>query len=133
MEFMVWDNMEIGIGYEWELKEHRALPSEDYDVNEQNYNSNGFFFSINYFTNSGMYLNSIFSYQWRRYPQSYTSDFISLYSDRNILSLMMMFYLPLTPEVNINMFLNFDNDLDVDYDQQDNQSFIFNAEIEYNF
>jgi hypothetical protein len=102
-------------------------------VNEQNYNSDGIFLLLNYFSLNGMYISSSFSYQWRRYPPSTTNDLISLYSNRNVFSAMLLAYIPLTSNLFINAFITFDNDEDIDFDQQNNQSTIFSVEFEYVF
>jgi hypothetical protein len=127
------NQLDIGIGYEWEFKEHLALPLDSYNVNEQNYNSNGVFVSLNYFSIGGTYLTTSISYQWRRYPNSLTNDLLSIYSNRNIFSAMLLAYVPLTNNFNLNVFATFDNDNDIDFDQQNNQSTIFSVELEYIF
>jgi hypothetical protein len=80
-----------------------------------------------------MYVTTSVSYQWRRYPDSITNDLISLYSNRNIFSAMILVYLPITSHLTLNCFSTFDNDDDIDFDQQNNQSTIFTLELEYIF
>jgi len=129
----LFDQFEVGAGYEWEFKEHLAHPLDSYNVNEQNYQSNGIFVSTNFFSTGGMYLTTSLSYQWRRYPDSITNDLISIYSNRNIFSAMLLAYIPLTSNLIINGFATIDNDEDIDFDQQNNQSTIFTVELEYIF
>jgi len=124
---------EFGAGYEWEFKKHITHGVDSYNVNEQNYNSNGIFVSLNYFSTGGMYLTTSVSYQWRRYPYSITNDLISIYSNRNIFSAMFLAYLPITSHLTLNGFATFDNDNDIDFDQQNNQSTIFTLELAYIF
>ncbi len=114
-------------------KEHLAHPLNSYNVNEQNYNSNGIFVSLNYFSFGGMYLTTSVSYQWRRYPDSITNDLISIYSNRNIFSAMLLAYIPIISQLTLNGFATYDNDEDIDFDQQNNQSTIFSVELEYIF
>jgi hypothetical protein len=133
IKFNFLDNLEIGLGYEWELKEHLTNTPENYDVNEQNYNSDGIFLLLNYFSLRGIYISTSISYQWRRYPQSITNDLISIYSNRNIFSVMLIGYIPISSHFNLNAFITYDNDEDIDFDQQNNQSTIFNVELEYLF
>ena len=128
-----FDHVEVGAGYEWEFKEHLGHPLDSYNVNEQNYNSNGIFVSLNYFSFGGMYLTTSVSYQWRRYPDSITNDLISIYSNRNIFSAMLLAYIPITSQLNLNGFAMYDSDEDIDFDQQNNQSTIFTIELEYIF
>jgi hypothetical protein len=131
--WLLTSQVEVGAGYEWEFKEHIAQPLDRYNVNDQNYNANGIFVSVNYFSTGGMYLTASVSYQWRRYPDSITNDLISIYSNRNIFSAMILAYLPITSQLNLNSFATFDNDKDIDFDQQNNQSTIFTVELEYIF
>lgn len=133
LRFQFMNNFEIGAGYEWEFKEHISSPLYEYNVNEQNYNSDGIFLSVNYFSISGLYITSSLSYQWRRYPQSITNDLISIYSNQNIFSIMIIAYMPITNHLNFNSFITYDNDQDIDFDQQNNQSTIFTLELEYIF
>ena len=72
-------------------------------------------------------------FQWRRYPNSVINDLISIYSNRNILSTMLMAYVPITRHLRFNAFATYDNDEDIDFDQQSNQSTIFSLEVEYQF
>jgi len=133
IKLRTFGGIEIGIGYEWEIKEHKNNPSDSYNVNEQNYRADGVFAQINYFSVGGTYLSASVSYQWRRYPSSLTNDLFSLYSNRNIFSTMIMAYIPLFDQLNLNAFITYDNDLDIDFDQQNNQSTIFTVELEYLF
>ncbi|TFH02874.1 MAG: hypothetical protein E4H13_00660 [Calditrichales bacterium] len=123
----------FGFGTEYEFKDHQGLPAEDYNVNEQNYRSRGLYFEINYFALEGAYLSASISYQQRRYPDSATNDLISLYSDRNLLSFMIIGSANLTSNLSIYSFTTFDDDKDIDLDQQDNQSVIFSTELVYRF
>jgi hypothetical protein len=129
----LFEQFDLGVGYEWEFKEHNAHPLDSYNVNEQNYNSHGLYLSLNYFSLAGTYLTASMSYQWRRYPNSITNDFISIYSNRNIFSAMLLAYVPLTKNLTFNVFATFDDDRDIDFDQQNNQSTIFSFELEYTF
>jgi len=131
--WIFFNQFEFGAGYEWEFKEHIRNTLDSYDVNEQNYNSNGIFISLNYFSIGGMYLTTSVSYQWRRYPDSITNDLISIYSNRNIFSAMILVFMPITSHLTLNCFTTFDNDDDIDFDQQNNQSTIFTLELEYIF
>lgn len=131
--FQLLDNFEIGAGYEWEFKEHISSPVYEYNVNEQNYNSDGMFFSLNYFSISGFYISSSLSYQWRRYPSSITNDLISIYSNQNIFSIMFIAYIPISDHLYLNSFITYDNDQDIDFDQQNNRSTIITFDLEYIF
>lgn len=102
-------------------------------MSEQNYNSDGIFLSLSYLNTTGSYFSASVSYQWRRYPQSATNDILSLYSNRNILSVTAMVNWPLLTNLFLNTYIMYDNDQDIDLDQQNNHSTIFTAELEYKF
>ncbi len=127
------NELQFGIGYEWELKNHNVFEEGGVSSTEQNYNSNGLFLTTNYFTESGTFLSFSSSYQWRRYPESPTNDLINLYASRNILSLMLMGSIPLFDNLKLNILGMYDNDDDIDSDQGRTQSSIFNVEFEYRF
>jgi hypothetical protein len=126
-------DFELVLGYEWEFRTHRSVSNDIFNVSEQNYNSNGFFLSLSYLNSPGSYLSASVSYQWRRYPQSATNDIISIYSNRNVLSVTAMIYLPLMSNLFLNTYIMYDNDQDIEIDQQSNQSTIFTTELEYKF
>ena len=125
--------IQVGIGYEWEIKSHTKIEEDAIESTEQNYNSNGLFSSLNYFSKDGMNFSFSMSYQWRRYPESPTNDLINLYSSRNVLSLIALGNFPLTNNFGINVLAVYDNDKDIDNDQGKTQSSIYNIELEYKF
>jgi hypothetical protein len=129
----VLSSLELDLGYEWEIKKHTADPADNYDVGEQNYNANGLSLLLNYFSPGGIYFSTSLSYQWRRYPRVITNEIISLYSDRNIFSALILAYVPVSAHFTINAFISYDNDKDIDLDQQNSQSTIFTFELEYLF
>jgi hypothetical protein len=131
--FYILSDFELGVGYEWELKNHDSTIDEIYDTSEQDFQSSGLYTSLNYYTTSGIYFTAVLSYQWRRYQNSLINDLISIYSNRNILSIMVMAYLPISNHFTFNAFATYDDDDDIDLDQQNNQSTIFSLEIEYKF
>ncbi len=125
--------IQVGIGYEWEIKSHTKIEEDAIESTEQNYNSNGLFSSLNYFSKDGLNFSFSMSYQWRRYPESPTNDLINLYSSRNVLSLIALGNFPLTNNFGINVLAVYDNDKDIDNDQGKTQSSIYNIELEYKF
>jgi hypothetical protein len=129
----ILSNLELDLGYEWEIKKHTANPTDNYDVEEQNYNADGLSLLLNYFSTGGIYFSTSLSYQWRRYPQVITNEIFSLYSNRNIFSALLLAYVPVFPHFTINAFISYDNDDDIDLDQQNSQSMIFTFELEYLF
>ena len=111
----------------------KGVSNDIFNVSEQNYNSNGFFLSLSYLNSPGAYLSASVRYQWRRYPKSAPNDIISIYSNRNVLSVTAMVYWPLMSNLFLNTYIMYDNDQDIEIDQQSNQSTIFTTELEYKF
>lgn len=133
IEFNFLSTLQLGFGYEWELKIHSLIEENGTSSTEQDYNSNGVYSSISYFTLEGITLLFTASYQWRKYPDSPTNDLINLYSSRNILSLIATGNIPINKNLGINILAVYDNDKDVDNDQGNTQSSIYNIELEYRF
>jgi hypothetical protein len=133
IEVDVFSFLQFGFGYEWEKKSHTFIEEDDLASTEQDYNSNGLFSSLNYFSLEGITFSLSLSYQLRRYPESPTNDLINLYSSRNVLSLIALSNIPLTSNFSLNVLAVYDNDKDVDNDQGNTQSSIFNLELEYKF
>lgn len=125
--------MQLGLGYELEHKFHKEIEEDGVSSKEQDYKTKGIYASINYFAGTETYFWFSLSYQWRRYPESLTNDLINLYSSRNILSLMLMGYIPIYRNIKLNIMGMYDNDKDIDNDQGMTQSSLFNIEIEYGF
>lgn len=133
IEFEIFSSLQYGLGYEWETKLHSLVEYEDFSSTDQDYNSNGIISSLNYLAMTNLSFSFTISYQWRKYPKSAVNDFINLYSTRNILSLIAVGNLALTNELNLNILTVYDNDKDIDNDQGNTQSSIFNIELEYKF
>jgi hypothetical protein len=129
----IYSIIQFGIGYESEIKSHTKIEEDGNASTEQDYNSNGIFSSLDYFTTEGITFSLSLSYQWRRYPESPTNDLINLYSSRNVLSLMAFGNFPLYNNFGLNLLAIYDNDKDIDNDQGNTQSSIFNIELEYKF
>ena len=129
-----WDpEWEWTTGFEWEMKKHIPVPGDTYEVGEQDYSSLGIVFGTTFNSPSGAYVLLNLGLQWRRYPASVSKEIISLYTDRNIFDVMIIGNLPLSRHLNLNIFAVYDNDQDIDFDQQNNQSTIFTLELEYLF
>jgi hypothetical protein len=125
--------LETGLGWEYESKLHSNSLTEDIIIKEQDYFANGLFLLLNYSSHKGSYISLSGSYQMRRYPSSDSEDLLTLYSNRNILSVYLAAYIPFSQHFYFNTFVTYDNDQDIDLDQQDTQSTIFSAEIGYKF
>ena len=133
VEVDVLSFLQFGLGYECEKKSHTFIEEDEIASTEQDYNSNGIFSSLNYFSIDGITFSLSLSYQMRRYPESPTNDLINLYSSRNVLSLIALGNFPLTNNFSFNVLAVYDNDKDIDNEQGNTQSTIFNLELDYKF
>ena len=131
--FNLSSNIQLELGYEWETKIHSSTKENDISFNEQDYESNGIHSSFNYFNDDLLSLTMTCSYQWRRYPKTPANQILNFYSSRNILSLIALANLPITKRLSANILILYDNDKDVDSDQGNTQSSIYNFEIKYDF
>ena len=133
MNFTFSQYWDFGLGYEWEVKKHENGTDQDYDVTEQDYQANGLFLNLGIYGKNGLYFNGSASYQWRRYSNSVTNEILSIYSNRDVFSVFFTAFIPLSGHFSLNAFATYDNDKDIDLDQQNNQSVIFNMEVAYKF
>ena len=131
--FDLFSTVQLELGYEWEKKIHSTVKENDISFTEQDYESNGIHSSINFFNEDLLSLTMTCSYQWRRYPKTPANQLINFYSSRNILSLIALANLPVTKSLSVNILMVYDNDKDIDTDQGNTQSSIYNLELKYDF
>ncbi|MCB9058227.1 MAG: hypothetical protein H6627_06650 [Calditrichae bacterium] len=118
-------------GYIFENKSHQTdgLTAKEY-VNDQDYYSNGFSAGFDYSDLADFYISFNVEYMQRRYPTNENVDF-SIYSNRNILNIMLFAQLPLSEKISLNAIASYDNDKDVDLDYNDIISSFFTLELSY--
>ncbi len=132
--FDLSNQFSLQTGYLFEKKMHREFAgSQSQYIKEQNYSGHGVAFGADYSTLTGMYISLSGSYVWRRYPDAIDVDIFRIYSNKNILSLLLMLQIPITDHIELNSFVSYDNDQDLDTDENNTRSSFFSAEIVYKF
>lgn len=128
------DLASLNFGYVYEMKRHKLQKGliEQY-IEDQDYNSNGITCGFDYSSFKGMYISFSAEYTRRRYPNSVNDADFSLYSNRNILNLLLFAQIPLNKNVNLNAIASYDNDKDIDSDFNDTNSSFYTLEFSYSF
>ncbi len=125
-------NMESGFLYESKIHKEFSGSQAEY-IKEQNYHGSGLALGFNYSSLDGYYISLNGSYLWRRYPDAIDLDIFRMYSNKNILNLLLMLQIPISNHFEINAFVSYDNDQDLDTDENNTRSSFFSAEIVYKF
>lgn len=130
----VTENISVEAGYLYENKKHITFKGCEIGyLKEQDYNGNGALVGLDYSDLGNYFISINVSYTWRRYPNAEEDNSLSIYSNRNVLSLHALIQIPLSKHINLSAFAFYDNDKDLDNDINDTQSAIFSAEIQYAF
>ena len=121
-------------GFLYESKKHKEFSgSQAAYIKEQNYHGSGLALGLNYSSLKGYYISLNGSYIWRRYPDAIDLDLFRMYSNKNILSILLMVQMPISNHLEINAFISYDNDQDLDTDENNTRSSFFSAEFVYKF
>lgn len=131
--FSVTNNLETGLGYNYEIKNHFNTNDQSDLIREQNYQAHGPEISVNYIDESGVFISLSGNYLQRRYQESVTNSLINLYSNSNIFSLMGFVFVPITKNIALNAFGTYDNDKDIDQSDISMQSTIFGVELQLKY
>jgi len=126
----------LGAGYVYGFRHHRAegLASVT-DVNEENYYEHGLSLSVDWLTTKGIVLSLLETYRWRRYPNALAksiSDF-SLYSDRNVNSILLYLSWNFSPDWELSVIANYDDDRDRQREHSDALNTLFSLDLNYRF
>lgn len=121
-------------GYRFIYKRHFDFAgSYNIYIREQNYFGHGLIVGIDFSYSKRFFLAMNASYTWRRYPDNQRTGILSLYANRDILTLFMLGQIPLQEKLALNIFVTYDNDKDLDNDRNDSRSAIFSCELQYTF
>lgn len=121
-------------GYRYTSKRHLDFAgSNSIYIREQNYFGHGLIAGADFSYRNRFFLAMNASYTWRRYPDNQRTNILSLYANRDILTLFMLGQIPLLDRLALNIFLTYDNDKDLDNDRNDTRSAIFSCEFQYTF
>lgn len=130
----IGDLTSVSFGYIYEKKIHKLQDElvEQY-IKDQDYNSSGFSSGIDYSSYNGVLVSLNVEYTRRRYP-NYSSDVdFNIYSNRNILNLLLYAQIPLYKNITLNAIGSYDNDKDIDSDFNDTISSFYTLELSYTF
>ncbi|MBN1351168.1 hypothetical protein JXJ21_17245 [candidate division KSB1 bacterium] len=102
-------------------------------VSNEDYNTNGPALGIEIFHLTKFMMSCSYSYEMRRYPNSQTRDItsFSLFSDRNIHSLLLFLLWELTDDISVSLIANYDNDKDKQQEHSDSRSTMLSIEFNY--
>ncbi len=124
----------FGIGYFREQQTHRAANRQDQPIVEQaDFISHGLALTGEYLNLAGILLTVEYRLSWRNYPRAENSLLSSFYSDRFVHSLGLFGWIPLTRRWQLQLFANYDNDQDREFEHNDNRNTILNAGVVYKF
>ena len=102
-------------------------------VEQADFNAYGLVVSSEYMNLGGMFLNLEYRLSWRDFPNATFSVFNSFYSNRRVQSIFAFGWIPLTDHWQLQIFANYDNDEDRDFEQNDVRNAIFNVSVVYKF
>lgn len=124
----------FGIGYFREQQSHRAANRQDQPIVEQaDFISHGLALTGEYLNLAGILLTVEYRLSWRNYPRAENSLLSSFYSDRLVHSLGLFGWIPLSRRWQLQLFANYDNDQDREFEHNDNRNTILNAGVVYKF
>jgi len=128
------DLSSVNIGFVYENKKHVVQKNlvTQY-IRDQDYHSSGLTAGFDYSTLNGTLLSINAEYRQRRYPNSENEADFSIYSNRNILSLLVYGQIPLYENISLNIIGSYDNDKDIDSDFNDTISSFYTMELKYAF
>jgi len=124
-------SVEAGGSYENQL--HRESPGINSQyIKIQDYSSKGLLIGFEY-SNFPKYLISMHcSFNQKRYPNT-SDDVLSIYTDRDVLTLHLLIQVPVYRNLNLNIFGSYDSDRDLDIEESRIHTTFFSAELSYSF
>jgi len=134
LAFRTGELSSISFGYVYEKKMHKLQDQlvEQY-IKDQDYNSSGFGVGFDYTSLNGMLVSLSVEYSKRRYPNFSSETDFSIYSNRNILNILLYAQIPLFKNITLNIIGSYDNDKDIDSDFNDTISSFYTIELSYTF
>ena len=147
----LFDDWQLGLGYLYVLRVHgkdlirtaRSVGSVDpvqatFDktiLGYEDYFSHGFSVSLELFRLGAFMLNLTNNFEYRTYPDSQTNriDSFSLYSDRRINSTFLFLTWRMSPQLEVNLFANYDEDSSRKQEHNDSRNTLLSVEMGYTF
>ena len=134
VRFTFADVFRIAIGYLDEQKKHVLQKDlEPIYIQEQNYRGHGVSVNMDYTRLSGLLLSLDINYTLRRYPDAILADNFSIYSNRNIISILAFAQWPINRHLSLSLIAAYDNDKDIDSEFNDSRSSYYTTDLKYEF
>jgi hypothetical protein len=128
------EEISLKLGYVRERKLHKTVPFlEEQYIKDQNYQSQGVSLGFDFTTLNGILITLNSEYVRRRYPDTVDDAAFSIYSNRNILNILLFAQIPISEKISINAIGSYDNDKDIDTDFNDSVSSFYSFEFVYSF
>jgi len=143
--FRLTPTLSLGFGFFYGWRDYQeprsvrmlaALPQVmDYSISFEDYRTLGPSISLEILRFDNLVLNLTETYQWRRYPNSPATSVrnFTLYSNRNINSLLLFLSWNVTPGWQFSVVANFDDDRGEEVDKGSTQSTLLSLELTYGF
>jgi hypothetical protein len=127
-------NTSFNLGYVFDSRKHYTQQELDNQyIKDQDFRADGVRATADYSGTNGLFVSFSTEYTFRRYPNSDTNGDFSIYSNRNILNILLFSQIPLTEKISLGIIGSFDNDKDLDIDFNDSVSSFFTLEFSYTF
>jgi hypothetical protein len=135
----------LGVGFLYGWRDYRepahvrdtqpVQPALRSSVNFEDYRAFGPSITLEILQLENLVLNLTETYQWRRYPNSPVTSVknFTLYSDRNINSLLLFLSWNITPDWQFNVVANLDDDRGAEVDKGNTQSTLLSVELTFGF
>jgi hypothetical protein len=128
------EEISLKLGYVRERKVHKTVSFlEEQYIKDQNYQSQGVSLGFDFTTLNGILIALNMEYVRRRYPDTVDDAAFSIYSNRNILNILLFAQIPISEKISINAIGSYDNDKDIDTDFNDSVSSFYSFEFVYSF
>ena len=146
-EFKLFSDWQLSVGYIFLLRLHKMRENQNNLTNAatddnasallgfEDYLSNGFTLGIDFFNTSGFLFSASYAFTVRTYPNAASPniDEFSLYSDRNINSLLLFMSWDVTPDIQLGAIANIDAENSRSDDFSDSKTTLFSVDLGYSF
>ena len=133
LRWQMSEQLSIATGYLYEIRRFAKIESAVFQ--DQDYYSHGIELSVDFLSIQRLSFSLTDTWRWKRYPHSATNDIpdFTLYTDRNVNSLLFFMHYQLTKQFTLQGISNVDFDRDPYDDQSDARSSMFSLELVCNF
>ncbi len=119
-----------GMAYEYQRNRTDYLEQQSL-VTQEDYQARGWIVSADILNLNGLMLSITYQQTLRYYPNAGAADFLGIYTNRNIHSLLGFAQIPLSGRLKLEFFANYDSDRDRDRPNNDHLNTIFNFSVRY--